>query len=113
MCGDMLTFYLLSSAAYVLSRGGRPGSTPPAYNHESYNEQKYYTASVVAQDEQTRIIRSRGQGGWRKISDGSHPHPPPIPILPTTLFKHLYLPILSFQLPFPTQTLEVPLNLPL
>ena len=59
-----------------LSRGGRPGSIPPTYNHEFYNQQKYHTASVVAQDKRARVIRSRGQGGFQKISDCSHLQPP-------------------------------------
>ena len=65
----------LRTLIVLLSRSGRPGSIPPTYNHEFYNQQKYYTASVVAQDKQARVIRSRGQGGFREISDYSHPYP--------------------------------------
>ena len=75
LAGGLLSQRLwLRTLIVLLSRGGRPGSIPPTYNHEFYNQQKYYTASVVAQDKQTRVIRSRGQGGFRKISDCSHPH---------------------------------------
>ena len=65
----------LRTLIVLLSRGGRRGSIPPTYNHEFNNQQKYYTASVVAQEKQARVVRSRGQGGFRKISDCSHPHP--------------------------------------
>ena len=53
-----------------------------------------------SRDKQARVIPSRGQDGFRKISGCSHPHSQ-ISILSTpTPFRHPYLPVLSFQLPF-------------
>ena len=49
----------LGTLIVLLSRSEHPGIISPADNHDFYNKRKYYTASVVAQDKQARVVRSR------------------------------------------------------